>query len=684
VSSSLDISRVLREIARAAATLMAAPVVSFWIADEAARTVEAQAFSDESLGADFPARKLAFGQGGAGWVATHRQPLDVPDVFADERLVAHEWWRAHDLRSFFGLPIFQDGALLAVLAFNGRKPFAFGPDDQILLESFMAQAALAIRNARLFAEIQERTTHLGQINDELRSEINERTLAEEALRASEQRFRSLVQSANDAIVLADSRGHITAWNRGAEVIFGYTEAEVVGQPLTFLMPARYREAYQRGLERQRDHGESRLIGKTTEFQGLRKDGSELALEISLASWVAGGNTFFSGIIRDISARKQVEEQLHRQQEALFQREKLAAMGSLLASVAHELNNPLSVVMMQADLLGTERKDEPPAELVKAISQSAERCVNIVRNFLALARQNPPQRTPVALNSVVEEAMTLLTYTLRVDNIDVHLDLADDIPALWADPHQLHQVVINVITNAHQALREVATPRRLTLTTRYHQAHQAVSLEVADTGPGIPPALQERIFEPFFTTKPPGVGTGLGLPFCRGIIEAHGGSLGVTSAPEQGAIFRIELPVDAVPAAAAPPPMVELAPPAEGKAILVVDDEPGIASALAYLLRRDGHTVETAAHGRLALGKLQERTYDVILCDLRMPELDGPGFYRELEHHYPHLRSCIIFLTGDTLSPETQAFLEEVGAPRLNKPFRATEARRMIHQVLQAR
>jgi len=682
VSSSLDIGRVLREIARAAATLMAAPVVSFWIVDEATRTLEVQAFSDEGIGADFPTPKLSFEQGGAGWVAAHRQPLNVPDVFADERFVAHEWWRAHDLRSFFGLPIFHEGVLLAVLSFNGSKPFAFGPDDQTLLESFMAQATQAIRNARLFAEIQERTAHLAQLNEELQSEIGERQRAEEALRASEQRFRSLVQSANDAIVLADSCGDITAWNQGAQAIFGYTEAEVLGQPLTLLMPGLYHEAHRRGLERLCEGGEPRLIGRTVEFYGLRKDGSEVPLEISLATWQVSGSTFFSGIIRDISARRQVEEQLHRQQEALFQREKLAAMGSLLASVAHELNNPLSVVMMQADLLSTEFQDETLAERLKTITQSAERCVNLVRTFLALARQTPPQRGSVALNSVLEEAMTLLTPMLRVDTIDVQLDLADDLPPLWADPHQLHQVVINLITNAHQALREVATPRRLTLTTRYHQARQVVALEVADTGPGIPPELQERIFEPFFTTKPPGVGTGLGLPFCRGIIEGHGGSLKVTSAPGQGTTFRIELPVEAVPLAVATPPTAEIPPPAEGKTILVVDDEPGIASALAYLLRRDGHTVATAAHGRLALEKLQEGAYDLILCDLRMPELDGPGFYRALEQHYPHLRQRIIFLTGDTLSPETQAFLEEVGAPCLSKPFRATEARRIVHQALQ--
>jgi signal transduction histidine kinase/sensor domain CHASE-containing protein/ActR/RegA family two-component response regulator len=554
VSSSLDSSRVLSEISRAAATLMDAPVVSFWVVDEATRGLEVQAFSDEPIGANFPTLKRSFEQDGVGWVAAHRQPLNVADVFADGRFVDLAWWQAHNLRSFFGVPILDEKSLVAVLSLNGRQPFHFGPDSQPLLESFVAQAASAIRNARLFAELQERTAHLAQLNTELNNEIAE--------------------------------------------------------------------------------------------------------------------------------RKQAVEQLQRQQETLFQSEKLAAMGSLLASVAHELNNPLSVVTMQADLLSDETPDQARAERVRLISQSAERCVRIVQNFLALARQTPPQRTAAELNTVIREAMELLTYSLRVDDIDIRLHLEDDLPPLWADPHQLHQVVVNLVTNAHQALRETAPPRQLTITTRSDPSCTHLYLEVADTGPGIPPELQGRVFEPFFTTKPPGVGTGLGLPFCKGIIEGHEGSIGLESQPGQGARFVIELPVETTPARALPPPVPEAPAAANGKAILVVDDEPGITSALAYLLSRDGYAVDTAANGRLALEKLYERAYDLILCDLRMPELDGPGLYREVEQQSPALVQRIIFLTGDTLSSETRIFLERADMPYLSKPFRAADVRRVVRQRLQ--
>jgi PAS domain S-box-containing protein len=389
------------------------------------------------------------------------------------------------------------------------------------------------------------------------------------------------------------------------------------------------------------------------------------------------------LLKEIAERKRAEEQLQQHQEALFQREKLAAMGSLLANVAHELNNPLSVVMVQSDLLGEEVKNKALAERIKVVGQSAERCVSIVQNFLALARRTPPQRAHVDLNVIIEESMKVLAYGLRVDNVEVHRNLAADLPPLWADRHQLDQVLVNLITNAHQALCEIHSPRRVVLTTRYDPALNVVSLEVADTGPGIRPELRERIFEPFFTTKPAGIGTGLGLSICKGIIEGHGGTISVESQVGKGTMFCIKLPMETVPVGRPPTPISEALLPVKDKTILIIDDEPGIVSALAYLLSRDGYHVDTAGNGRLALEKLQHRAYDLILCDLRMPELDGPGLYREIEAHLPHLVRRIIFLTGDTLSPEAREFLERAGISRLNKPFRAAEVRRAVQQAVQA-
>lgn len=230
---------------------------------------------------------------------------------------------------------------------------------------------------------------------------------------------------------------------------------------------------------------------------------------------------------------------------------------------------------------------------------------------------------MSLNGVVQEAVELLAYELRTDNIEVVFDLADDLAVLWADAHQLHQVIVNLVANAHQAMRRTAAPRRIRLTTRRDRARARVQLEIADTGPGIPHDIQARIFEPFFTTKPPGQGTGLGLSLCRGIIEEHGGTLGVESEPGHGATFRIELPLLTRPASAPEAVSQPLAPlESAPKRILVVDDEPGVAGVLAEALGRVGHHVEVAADGAQALEILAGRACDLIITDTKMPGLDG--------------------------------------------------------------
>src|SRR5262249_856255 len=325
------------------------------------------------------------------------------------------------------------------------------------------------------------------------------------------------------------------------------------------------------------------------------------------------NLQLRGAVRQVEAtyrseRQHTEEELQRQRDALHQTEKLSATNSLLADVADELNNLLSVVLRQTALLSQLTAESSLAVQVETISQVAEHCVRVVKNVSALARQRPPERHNVHLNQIVRETMELLSYQLRVDNVEVELDLQDALPPLWADPHQLQQVLINLISNAHQALRETPAPRRITIATQFDPLRARVSLVVAYTGPGILLALPRHSLEPFFPTQSPPQGTDLGLAICQSIIDNHDGSLWVESPPGQGVVFHLELPVQTPPSDVPAAPATDTPASSRGQTILVVDDEPEVTDVLAEMLTLDGYEVETAANGVIALHKLQQQDY----------------------------------------------------------------------------
>jgi two-component system NtrC family sensor kinase len=379
--------------------------------------------------------------------------------------------------------------------------------------------------------------------------------------------------------------------------------------------------------------------------------------------------------------ERLEEQVRERTERLLQTEKVATMGSLLAGVAHELNNPLTIIIGSAALL--QRSLPPPSTStqVDRIATAAQRCVRVIRNFLAMARRWPPERTHVALNPMVQETVEFLAYELRTTDVEVQIDSAEDLPLLWADPHQLQQVLVNLVVNAQHALRDGPPPRALAITTHFDRARERAVLVVSDNGPGVPPEIQARIFEPFFTTKPLGTGTGLGLSLCQSIVENHGGTIRIDSRPGAGATFTVELPVGAPPAAGRDTGPREAEPAVRGQKVLVVDDEPGVAAMLAEMLTADGHEVATADNGVSALARLRDEACDLILSDSGMPGLDGPGLYREIERLYPHLVRRFIVLSGDTLNPRTAEFFEAVGALRVNKPFTLDQVREAVRRAV---
>lgn len=372
-----------------------------------------------------------------------------------------------------------------------------------------------------------------------------------------------------------------------------------------------------------------------------------------------------------------------QREQLQQNEKLAALGTLLAGIAHELNNPLSVIMHQATLLQRSLSEDPRQAQAAKILSAVDSCSKLIKNFLALARHEPPRRVAVSLNEVVLAAIDLVAYSLRVDDIGVELDFAEPIPEVSGDPQQLERVVINLVTNAHYALRSRPMPRTVALRTSVAPAGGQVQLQVADNGGGILPEIRSRIFDPFFTTKPIGDGTGLGLSLCHGIIAAHNGTIVVSSEMGSGTTFLISLPVGSS-APVDDAPATNAAPPAAGLRILVVDDNPDVAMAFFEILSAQGHFVDIADTSRAALPLIESGVYEVVLSDMRMPDLDGPALYREVIARNPLLATSFLFITGDAFSNETTRFLNETGAVALGKPCTFEEVASAIERVLRRR
>jgi CheY-like chemotaxis protein/two-component sensor histidine kinase len=342
---------------------------------------------------------------------------------------------------------------------------------------------------------------------------------------------------------------------------------------------------------------------------------------------------------------------------------MTALGALLAGVAHELNNPLSVVVGYSSMLQEIVEDPDTRARVERIHAAAERCARIVRTFLAMARSRPPKRGPVAIGQVVMDALDLAAYGLRSADVEVNVDMPANLPAVWGDADQLHQVLVNLVVNAQHAMLAGATPRRLEI--RAVPGEETVTIEIADNGPGMSEAVAKRAFEPFFTTKPQGVGTGVGLSVVHGIVSAHGGSITIDTAEGAGATFRVVLPTTSIePEAAAEAPAPA---PACGR-VLVVDDEPDIAALLAERLRAEGLTVETAASGRRALAVLETTPIDLVISDLRMPDMDGAALDEAIAARRPELRDRVVLNTGDALGADLGGRPDDARLPIFEKPL----------------
>ena len=487
------------------------------------------------------------------------------------------------------------------------------------------------------------------------------------LQAGEAFKRAVVDSSILAVIAMNQQGKIIEINHAAEHIFGFQAEQMLGQDLADkIIPERYRAAHRAGLQRHLLTGQAKAIGINLELNALHANGLEFPIELTIFVTPIDGGVSYTAFIADHTLRRQAEEQVAQQREALVQSEKLSSMGALLAGVAHELNNPLAILMGRAALLEEKAKDSAVQADAERIRIAAERCGRIVKTFLSMARQKPVERKWSSLNDVAMGAADLLNYSLRSSGIKLTMVLDEALPNVEIDADKIGQVLVNLIINAQQALSSITKNRQLRIQTGIHNNFQF--LQLIDNGLGVPEIIKERIFEPFFTTKVEGIGTGIGLSVSRAILREHGGEL-VLEASAVGASFLMTLPLQE------PKYKIRFQRTAnqtreiqhEGT-VLIVDDEHEVAVVLAEVLGSAGYDVYIANSGNDALLWLASNHCDLLFSDVRMPDMDGITLWKKLQKNYPNLIKHMAFITGDTLSTSIAPLIAETGLPYLEKPF----------------
>src|SRR6266699_1784964 len=575
-------------------------------------------------------------------LALRRGPLVIPEHVTASAANLGVTVPNPEPASWLGAPIAAVGRTIGAVALEGDRAGALGDPALAFVRAVLAQAAIALENARLV----------------------------ELLSSGKREWEQTVDAINQAICFIGPSGAVRRANRVFAELIKLPVTALPGRPWITLLPAAWIDAV------------GRLVASPNGSPVEVRAGERVLIVTAIGTGEPGAAVL---LFEDQTEKRRLQDQL-------LQSEKMSAIGQLIAGVAHDLNNPLASVVGFSDLLG-EAADVPPrlAEPLAVIRQEAERASAIVRNLLSFARRQEGERQLQSIRPILESTHQLLQNQLLAARIELTLTFEPGLPEVEVHANQIKQVFVNIINNAAQAIagaRPQAGGGRIELVARCEP--DGISVSITDNGPGIPEAVAQRVFEPFFSTKSEGEGTGLGLSICLGIVKEHGGNITVDpggAGSGRGATFSVELPTG-VRAALSPLPRgaeSEPAPPErqEHLRVLVVDDEPHILHYMQATLESWGHEVVLAQDGSQALKRALMQPFDLIICDLRMPRLGGREMFHTLARMHPTVADRIIFATGDTVRGDTLQFLEELGRPFLQKPFKLDALRRVLAGVEKA-
>jgi PAS domain S-box-containing protein len=515
---------------------------------------------------------------------------------------------------------------------------------------------LRFENSELINHLITEKGRIEKLNEDYKSEIAERKAAERALQESEEQFRSITVSAQDAIIMMDDEGDISYSNAAAEKIFGYSGQEMMGRKLhPLIMPERYREAFGKGFEIFKESGQGPAIGKLVELNALKKDGTEFPIELSLSPVKIEGKWNAIGIVRDISERKRAEEEKRKLESQLQRAQKMEDIGILAGGVAHDLNNVLSGIVSYPDLLLMQiPQDSPLREFILTIQDSGNKAATIVQDLLTLARRSVAAADVVNLNDVISEYLKSPEHEkVMLYHPEVHMEtnLEVNLLNILGSPVQLSKTIMNLVSNAAEAMPDggkifMSTENRYIGRPIKGYDHvkegDYVTLTVSDTGTGISSEDMERIFEPFYTKKAMGrSGTGLGLSVVWGTVKDHMGYIDVQSTEGKGTTFRLYFSVTRQESAKDLATFSIDEHMGKGESVLVVDDVKEQREIALTMLTTLGYAADAVSSGEEAVDHLKKHTADLIILDMIMdPGIDGLDTYMKILEVHPGQKAII--------------------------------------------